>query len=790
MKINFRLIIFSLILLLVFSTNLEAQRKNRVTNKADDAFNNEMYFEASELYKKAFKKTKNKMIKAEILFRQGECYRLIGKYKKAANFYKKSIKAEYDNGNPIGLLRLAEMLMILGNYEAALLNFNRYYKKVPTDIIAQKGIKSCEMAIEWLNSPTQYKIRKVNAFSSKWNDFSPAYGNKDYSKIYFVSSREGSSNNKIDQRSGEFFTDIYYSNLSRKGKWSEPIAVNEPVNTDHHEGTLCLNRNGTTMFFTTCQSENKKSLGCEISISMMEGKNWGPLKKLQIKVDSNTTIGHPTISPDETQIIFSAEMDGGYGGKDLWLVYKIARDQWSEPANLGPAINTGGDEMFPFLRSNGTLYFSSDGHIGMGGLDIYKADLGENGQYVKSISLKYPINSSADDFGWIVESNSERGYFTSNRRSWIDNDGINKKTNGSDNIYSFEFIPPSFTLSGNITDIKTGDFLIGSSVKLVGDDSTAIEFIIGENGNYQFELNTLTSYDIVVSKNGYLDKDFSITTVGEKSDKNFIENVELTPIFKDIILPRIFYDFAKWDLRDSSLIDLDKVYEIMNENPEIVIQLNSHTDFRGDELSNKELSQKRADICVSYLISKGISSDRLISNGKGESSPYVITKDDEETLKRYGLFKKRIFKEGQILTESFINDLKKQKHKEISHQLNRRTTFNVISQSYDPDFERLFKNSISNFPQINQIASKNQTADFIWDVENDTDYPMTIYYNGIINGNKSISPRSKVSIILIPGVYRVVAGNFDGSTDATPYSGTYDLEDGNEASTRFIIVTN
>ena len=354
MKNNSKFLILSLVLVLFSTISLQAQRKNRVIQKADQAFDAEMYFEASELYKKGYNKTKNKAIKAEILFKQAECYRFSSKFKNAANFYKKSIKAKYDNSNPIAIYWYAEMLMTNGKYEKALEQFKKYSKKVPTDIKAQKGLKSCQFAINWMADPTRYIIGKMNAFCSKNNDFSPAFGNRDYTKVYFVSSRKGSSNDKIDERTGEFFTDIWSSSLNKKSEWSKPKAEVSPINTDNHEGTLCLNQNGTTMFFTTCQSENKKELGCEISISQSKGKLWGSLNKLEVKVDSNITIGHPTISSDEKVVIFSADMSGGYGGKDLWMVTKVARGQWSEPANLGIAVNTPGDEMFPLLHNDGS----------------------------------------------------------------------------------------------------------------------------------------------------------------------------------------------------------------------------------------------------------------------------------------------------------------------------------------------------------------------------------------------------------------------------------------------------
>ena len=672
MKNVSKCLILSLLLSFFFTTSLLAQKKNRVTQKADKAFDAEMYFEASELYKKGYKKTKNKAIKAEILFKQAECYRFSGKFKQASNFYKKAIKAKYNNSDAIAILRYAQMLMINGNYEKSLVQFKKYAKKVPTDTKAEIGIKSCEFAIDWTLNPTRYMIDKMDAINSKSNDFSPAFGNKDYTKIYFVSSRKGSSNDMIDERTGEFFTDIYSSKLDKKGKWSKPAAEEEPINSEGHEGTLCLNQNGTTMFFTSCKSEKKKALGCEISISQLQGKVWGPLNKLQVNIDSNTTIGHPAVSPDEKTIVFSANMSKGYGGKDLWMITKVARGQWSEPANLGPSVNTDGDEMFPFLHDDGSLYFASDGHVGMGGFDIYKSELNTDGIYISTINLKYPINSSADDFGMIIERKQERGYFTSNRKIYTDPDGIEKKSNGSDNIYQFELPPLILTLQGVVTDMKNGNIVTGASVKLVGDDKSVVEIKTDNTGTYSFKLNPLTTYSMVVEKKEYLNNKLSVTTVGIEVNTDLIRDISLTPIKKEIILPRIEYDFARWDLRPQSVLDLDQLVVTLNDNPNITIELNSHTDYRGTSNQNIELSQERADVCIEYLVSKGIDRDRLVANGKGESSPYVMEAKDGK------------LKMGDVLTEPYINKFRLKKNKEKAHQYNRRTTFKVISEDYVP----------------------------------------------------------------------------------------------------------
>ena len=414
-------------------------------------------------------------------------------------------------------------------------------------------------------------------------------------------------------------------------------------------------------------------------------------------MDSNT-IGHPAISPDAKIIIFSAEMDGGYGGKDLWISRYTTKDEWKEPKNLGPAINTSGDEMFPFLHSDSSLYFASDGHPGMGGLDIFKSELNfkltglDSSRYTKAINLKYPINSSADDFGMIVERESEQGYFSSNRLTWTGENGKHKRTNGSDNIYYFELPPLLITLQGLITDTTKGkEFVItGANVKLdeyeiikpSKEDTSkntrkfvqSYEIITPNTGSYYFDLSPIRTYDIIVSKTGYLtDTVFSLTTVGIKENTDLKRDINLNPLEKEIILPRIEYDYKKWELRPESEEDLDIIYDVMIKYPEIVILLNSHTDFRGEKEYNLELSDKRAKICIEYLITKGIDSNRLDYRGVGESEPYKLTSEDAKHDERGNWFTKKIFAEDDILTEDYINKLKN-KYKDLAHQYNRRTT--------------------------------------------------------------------------------------------------------------------
>jgi peptidoglycan-associated lipoprotein len=631
--------------------------------KADQAFSVEQYNKAAELYKKAYQSAKSRAVKSEIIFKQAECYRLSGNKKRAESYYKRAIKAKYPD--VLVYLRYADILRMNEKYKEAKEQYQKYIQLNPTDVSGEMGLKSCDYAISWLSNPTRYQVELMPLINSRFSDFSPSFGNGEYSEVFFTSSRSGGFSNKIDDRTGETFTDIYSSKLNKKGKWSVPTMLAEPINSAGNEGSVVLNKRGTTMYFTKCDVQKKKSLGCNIYVSNRKGKVWSPPTILQIKVDSNTTLGHPTISEDEMTLIFSSDLSGGYGGKDLWIVKKQKRGKWSDPVNLGPAVNTSNDEMFPFLHSDGTLYFASSGHIGMGGFDIFKSYLDENDMYSSITNLKYPVNTSGNDFGMIIEKSGERGYLTSDRSGG----------KGGDDIYQFELPPLVLSMKGVVTDSKTGAILTGANVILSSTDGKVKETQTDNTGSYMFKLDPLRSYEILVSVEGYLNKKLTETTIGIDENKVFIVDAILDPVKKEIILPKIEYDFAKWNLRDKSISDLNMLAEALKDNPNVVIELKSHTDFVGNNRSNQKLSQKRADACVDYLVGVGIDPGQLVAVGAGENEPFVIEVKDGR------------FKEGDVLTESYIRKIKFKKNKNKAHQYNRRTSFKVLREDYIPQSE-------------------------------------------------------------------------------------------------------
>lgn len=663
MKRILRLFAISIFLLSVSQTEVYGQKRSRKMVKADNAFNLEQYVKAAELYKKAYKKTKNRAIKAEIIFKQAECYRMSGNIKRAESYYKRAIKAKYPD--VVVYLRYADMLRMQEDYEEAKVQYNKYMQLNPTDVNGEMGLKSCNFSLKWKDLPTRYKVELMPLVNSRNSDYSPAFGNGEYTEMYFTSSRSGGLSEKVDERTGENFSDVWFTKINKKGKWSIPQVVPEPVNTEGNEGSVALNKRGTVMYLTQCKVEKKKALGCGIYVAKRKGKLWGAPQMVQIKIDSNTTIGHPALSDDEKMLVFSSDMAGGYGGKDLWVSVKGKRNRWSDPVNLGPMVNTPGDEMFPFLHTDGTIYFSSNGHIGMGGLDIYKTSKDENGAYKLPVNLKSPVNSSADDFGMIIEKDGERGYLTSNR------DG----GKGGDDIYQFELPPLVLSLKGVVTDSKTGGIMTGVKVQLIGSDGSANEVETDNTGSYKFVLKPLTSYEVVVNTEGYLNKSVNETTVGIENNKVFVVDLSIDPVKKEIILPRIEYDFNKYDLRPEAIIDLDNLAEALLDNPNVIIELKSHTDYIGSNAQNNKLSQQRADACVAYLVEKGIPAGQLVARGMGEKEPFVIEEKDGR------------FQVGDVLTESYIRKIRFRKNREKANQYNRRTSFKVLSEDYVPENE-------------------------------------------------------------------------------------------------------
>ncbi len=656
--------IISLLIILIISiiaVPADAQRKDRDA-KANAAFEAGEFYEAIDLYKNAYNKIRDKNKKNETVFKIAECYRIIRDPRKAEVWYKKAVRADFQD--PMIYLRFGEMLMMNENYDEAIEQFKKYQELVPDDPRAENGIRSCQVAVEWIENPTGYVVDEMRYFNSRERDFSPAYTEDDFATVFFTSTREDATGNETHGATGESFTDIFVSRMDRKGKWSTPVPLEEEFSSESDDGTPNISHDFSTLYFTRCPKGKNEQLGCQIFFSKRSGAFWGPPEKLALAEDS-LVVAHPAISPDNFTLYFVSDMAGSAGGKDLWMVTRANEgDQWSEPENMGQDINTPGDEMFPYVHYDGTLYFSSDSHIGLGGLDIFKATKSDNDRWVVE-NMRPPINTPLDDFGITFESDAERGFFSSSR-----------KGRANDEIYSFYLPPLKFNIVGEVRNEKTDQLIPSATIKSIGSDGLTLEAETGDDGSFRFMLKPSTDYVFIASSDGFLNGKERETTKGLEQSTDFSTVIYLSPVDQVIELPNIFYDFAKWDLRPESMVSLDNLVETLRDNnPNITIELMSHTDSRGSAQDNDLLSQRRAQSVVDYLISKGIASDRLQAKGYGESVPKVV---DENTAEQY-----EFLNVGQELTEEFINSLPADQQ-EQAHQVNRRTEFRVLRTDYIP----------------------------------------------------------------------------------------------------------
>jgi len=652
-----------LIILLIIFALQDSQAQLKKVERAYESFQAGEYYKAIDHFKVAYSKTskKDKENRAELVFMIGECYRLINDPKNAETWYKQAIRSS--NSKPEAQFWLAESLKKSGKYQNAIDEFKKYKQIAQTDARADQEIRACELALEWQRDPELYKVEEIRDLNSRESDFSPAYGRDDFGVVLFTSSRDDALGNKTHGATGQGFTDIFESRLDKKSKWSIPVPV-DVINSEAEEGTPFITSDFKELYFTRCEAGKHEQKGCMIMLSKRTGDKWGEPKNIGILPDS-LVAAHPALSPDGTTLYFVSDIPGGSGGKDIWMVSRASTgDAWSNPRNLGPDINTPGNEVFPYVRNDGTLYFSSDGHIGMGGLDIFKAVPQPDGSWIVT-NMKPPINSFSDDFGIVFEGNAERGIFSSAR-----------KGRGNDDLYSFELPPLLFSVTGLVKDEKSGAPIATSTIQLIASDGSNLQAETGNSGDFRFELKPDVDYIFLASKRGYLNGKERETTKGQEKSREFMVTILLTAIDRPIELPNIFYDFNKWDLRPESMVSLDRLVETLNDNPNITIELMSHTDSRDTEEFNFDLSQKRAQSVIQYLIEKGIESDRLSAKGYGESSPKVV---DSEIASQWSFLKN-----GTTLSETFINTLANEEQKEIAHQINRRTEFRVLSTDYEP----------------------------------------------------------------------------------------------------------
>lgn len=653
----------SLFLLLSLLATTPAMSQGKWTTDADTEFSNGGYFEAANKYKFAYKKEKSLDIQNRILYRLGECYRLMTDYVAAEEWYKKAITAQYYKQDGEVYFNYAEALRLQGKFDDAIVQYNKFIEKGGDTKRAKEMVAQCEDAAKQLNAPkARYVIENEVSLNSPSFDFSPAFGSKKGDEVVFSSSRNNATGNLADPKTGDSFMDLFLVMRDKKGKWSSPVLLSNTVNTESNEGAATFDNDYKNLYFTRCLylDKGKNRMGCDIYIAKRSGKNY-QAPELVVTVnregDDSTSVGHPALTADEKFLIFASNMHGGYGGRDLWYMeYDKKAKSWGSPKNMGNTINTAGDEMFPFIHESGALYFSSNGLTGLGGLDIFKADKTGDMAFGKPVNMNYPINSSSDDFGMIFEPGQDKGYFTSNRPGG----------KGKDDIYAFRMPPLEFKLIATVYDFDTGTPIAKAKVVVTGSDGSSYDVTTDGNGGVSLEKGEIkaeTNYSVDVSKTGYIGTGDKFTTQGLKESTTFAREYFLQPIKdQEYTMPLVLYPFNKWELlvdeKVNSKDSLNYLYDLLTRNPNFTIALEAHTDTRGSVQDNQILSDKRAKTCVDYLISKGIAADRMKPVGKGESDPKI--------------------------SDAAIAAMKTEEEKEAAHQTNRRTVFRILTFDYQP----------------------------------------------------------------------------------------------------------
>ena len=630
----------------------EAEEKQRIGE----------YYEAAAIYRKVYTKTspQKRDLRGYIAFRMAECNRLINNTGKATSGYMNAIR--YDYPDSIVYLRLAQMQHKAGAYTEAIKNYDIYSENQPSSQLALNGIQGCELAPGWRKNPTRYEVHRMDKFNSRRAEFSPMLTGEKYDQLYFASSRTKDKEAKISAITGQNNNNFFLVKQDEKGAWLAPQELEDEVNTEFDEGTPSFSADGNTMYYTYCAQDPEGPRTAEIYISNRSSAKWGKGTRATIVKDSVTALGHPSISPDGKYLYYVSDAVGGFGGKDIFRSKVLGNNSFGPMENLGEAINTAGDELFPYCRDSVTLYFASNGHPGMGGLDLFKATQDSTGHW-KVENMGAPINSMGDDFGITFAGKEEKGFFSSNRND----------ARGYDHLYSFELPTITIAIEGLVNDVDEYP-IEGATVRIVGKDGLNVKVPVKKDGSYRVELERDIRYMMMASARGYLNQNYELHTGPEEKNETYIVDFFLSPISKPVVIENIFYDFDKATLRPESKKALDELIKMLNDNPNVTIELGAHTDRKGTDQYNERLAGRRAQSVVDYLIAGGIKADRLEAKGYGESVPKTINK---KMAKQYDFLN-----EGDVLTEEFILNLTPEQQ-EIADQINRRTEFKVLRTNYN-----------------------------------------------------------------------------------------------------------
>ena len=631
--------------------------------------------EAIVALEKEYKSTKNLEDKKIIAGQLGEMYLKVNNYSKAKTYLKMAVRD--GAADPATLGTYADALKSTGDYDEALIQLKKYQELVPGDPKTAEKIKLCEEAIEWEENPqeTRYRIELQKLLSNgKSHDFAPVIMPEG---LVFTSNRTGDKS-KLGSSKGNGESQYYAEGTNRpdlfiareqKGKKAKGLARPElfesedVINTVWSEGSAAFDPKGKVMIYTSCNREyvqnelTKNDSNCVLMSSERKGRAWSAPERLPFCTDSTKAIhyGHPSLSEDGQTLYFSSNMPGGYGGHDIWMSTYVKRSNtWSDPINVGKSVNSGRDEMYPHVYGN-ALYYASNGHPGLGGLDVF-VSYGRGQEWTAPKNLKAPMNSEGDDFSIFFERDRKKtrrsgdyGYFASNRGSNL----------GVDNIYSFNMVPLNFTLEGFVYDNKTKEPLKNARVTMTFDTSKVF-VMTNEVGYYFMKLNPEENYKLRPYMERYDNNnpDPTVSTFDYEVSMQFERDMYLDPMVVEFELD-ILYDLDDDKINAKAAVLLDEFSLKLKEHWYTTMELSSHTDCRGSQDYNRDLAQRRAESAVNYLVSKGIERERFVAKGYGEDK-----------------LKNDCGCEGT--TGKGLNCTDEQ------HQENRRTEIRILSMEYEP----------------------------------------------------------------------------------------------------------
>ena len=670
--------------LLMVAALLTGCGADQAIKKGDKALALGEYFDAATQYKKAYSQTppKQRKLRGQLALKMGDCYRRINYTQKAIAAYNNAIR--YKQHDSLTHLYLGQQLMKNGQYKEAAKQFQAeldsiFGKENMDDVVtlAKTGLRSAQQALAWKQEGSAYTVKRENFFNSRRSEYSPMLGGDEWNQLFFTSTRNQSKGDDLSGITGTKNADIFLSQKDDKGKWQHPEAIDSELNSEGEEGACSFSPDGRTMYLTLCKTDPDYPRFATIATSSRTDAAWSKPTDLKLTYDTLSTYAHPAVSPDGEWLYFTSNMPGGQGGYDIWRV-RLTTSGLGGVENLGTPINTLGDEMFPTFRPNGDLYFSSNGHEGMGGLDIYIAHVVSNvtlndeletgneeiinGSHYSLEHPGYPLNSQGDDFGMTFEGLKNQGFFSSNR-----GDG-----KGWDHIFSFYNPEIVQTVTGWVYE-QDGYELPAGQVYMVGNDGTNLKLNVKGDGSFTQQIKPGVDYVFLGTCKGFLNHQEQLRVEPVKESEEYVLQFPLASISAPVLIDNIFYDFDKATLRPESAEALDQLVTLLEENPNVTIELSAHCDYKGSADYNKRLSQRRAESVVRYLIEHGIASDRLTPVGYG--------KDKAKRIRRKVAEKYPFLKENDVLTEEFIKTLDEEQQ-ELCNQLNRRTEFRVLRTTY------------------------------------------------------------------------------------------------------------